>query len=125
MLIHLLFAATAAGQAVPQTVPIYCLDKAATFQPVVRTDYARLQAAFRRQYNFDAKLTQSSSTGGTLVFRGGVRGAETITYEVMPYTGDSGAGIGLMTMRVRLKGVTQDLYGDEMCWQTFGIVNGE
>jgi hypothetical protein len=123
--ISLLLAAAVAAQAIPGNVPIYCLDKVGVYQPVVRTDYARLQAAFRRQFNFTPTLTQRGPTSGSLVFRGGAKGAETITYAVVPHAGARGTGVALVSMQVRLRGVSQNLSGDEMCWHTFGIVNGE
>jgi hypothetical protein len=103
----------------PDAIPVLCLDSAGTYQPMQGTDYGHLRTAFRSQFGFTGHLTPSSERTGTLTFRGGQRGAETISYSVKPRTD----GLALLSMRVRLHGVSEELRGDEMCWRTFSIVN--
>jgi large subunit ribosomal protein L33 len=59
-------AAAAAGATVPATAPIYFVDDAGTYQPIVRTSYARMRAAFQREFRFTSRLFQSPSTTGKL-----------------------------------------------------------
>jgi hypothetical protein len=115
----LLLAIQAGTGSIPDRTPVSCLDSTGEYQPVMRTDFGRLKSAFAKKFNFTATLTQTSATMGTLTFRGGQRNAETISYTVKPRS-DS---IALVSMRVRLRGVTQNLQGNDMCWQTFSIVN--
>ncbi len=108
-------------QNISGAVPMFCRDSTGTDQPFVRTDYARLQDSFVRQFGWRSSLRSVSQTLGVLVFSpdGSVRAPEKIYYDVEPYNG----GILLLHMHVRLKGVTENLSGTEMCGRTFVIVN--
>lgn len=104
---------------ISRSVPIFCRDSRGTLQPIVRTTYGRLQDAFRQQFNFTSSLTANSPGTGTLTFRGGQNNSETISYSVSVHNG----GIALLNMRTRLAGTSENLTGNQMCWQTFSIVN--
>ncbi|QDZ06388.1 hypothetical protein FPZ24_01955 [Sphingomonas panacisoli] len=119
-MLSVLLATAAAGVTLPAETPLLCLDGTGTYQPVQRTNYGAFKQALRRQFGFTATLTVSDDTNGRLVFRGGVRGAETITYAVEAKDG----GIALTAMHVRLKGTSEDLTGNNMCWRTWSIING-
>lgn len=117
-------ALAAPGITLPSNAGIYCRASSGETQPVQRTDYGRLTAAFQREFRFRASLAPTSEAEGVLVFRGGRNNAETISYTVKPYdAGDGRQGIELQSMRVRLAGARETLSGDDMCWRTFGIVN--
>lgn len=111
-------ALTAQALAIPDTLPMYCLASNGDYQPIRQTDLGRLKAALKRQFRFTATLTSTGARSGVLRFRGGVRGQETITYDVAPYDD----GIALLAMRTRLRGVTANAAGDDMCWRTFSFV---
>ena len=108
-------------QHIDGTVPIFCRDSDDVYQPIVRTNYARLQNSYLRQFGWESSLTTTSNRLGRLVFssNGTEEAAETISYIVEPHAG----GIALLHMKVRLDGVSEDLSGSEMCWKTWGIIN--
>lgn len=108
-------------QQIDGSVPMFCRDTKGTFQPFVRTNYARLSESFTRQFGWQHKLYSVSSTLGSLVFSetGDKSESETIAYDVEPYNG----GIALLHMHTHLKGKVENLSGTEMCWRTFAIVN--
>jgi hypothetical protein len=97
----------------PQT-PVFCLTSEHVYQPLVRTTFARLWNDFHRKLGLIGRIQ-----GSRLVFRGGRRNAETITYSIEPHQG----GIALLNMRVRLYHSSEDHSGTEMCMHTFIIVN--
>ena len=121
----LIYASPVASQGMSQdiadSVPMYCRDSTAKFQPIVRTDYGKLKEEFIRQFGYRSSLYSTSATLGALIFSvdGSPKKIERIYYGVMPYND----GIALLHMHVRLNGVTEDLSGTEMCWRTFSIIN--
>jgi hypothetical protein len=108
-------------QKIAGAAPLFCRDSTGVHQPVVRTDYSRLQEGFIRQFGWRSSLRSTSSTMGYLLFsqNGQPNDLETIVYDVEPHNG----GISLLHMHVRMKGVTEDLSGNDMCWKTFAIIN--
>jgi hypothetical protein len=81
----------------------------------VGTSFARLWN------NFQVKLGLIGRVRGSeLIFRGGRRNAETITYAIAPHEG----GVALLTMRVRLYHLSEDRTGTDMCLRTFVSING-
>lgn len=110
------------NQNISGSVPIYCLDSTGNYQPMQRTNYSKLQKAFVTQFGFKHSLQSTGDSTGELNFSssGKHSAAERFFYDVRPYDD----GIALLHMHVRLKGVSDDLSGTEMCWRTFSIVNG-
>lgn len=110
-------------QTINGDVPVFCLDSTGTYQPLLRTNYARLQESFVRQLGWRHLLQSTSNTIGVLTFapEKSIRSHERISYDVEPFEG----GIALLHMHVRLRGKAEDLSGTEMCGQTFIIVNGK
>jgi hypothetical protein len=99
----------------PADTPVFCLDNEHVYQPLVRTSFARLWN------NFQVKLGLiGRARGSQLIFRGGIRNAETITYAIERHEG----GIALLNMRVRLYHLSEDRTGTDMCQRTFTIING-
>lgn len=98
----------------PQT-PVFCLDSDHVYQPLVRTTFARLWNDFQAKLGLIGRIQ-----GSRLIFRGGRRNAETITYSIEPHQG----GIALLNMRVRLYHLSEDRAGTDMCLRTFVIING-
>jgi len=94
--------------------PVFCLDSAHVYQPLVRTPFARLRNNFRVKLGLIGRIR-----GSQLIFRGGRRNAETITYTITPHEG----GIALQSMRVRLYHLSEDHTGTDMCLHTFMIIN--
>lgn len=105
----------------PSDVSIFCRDGSGKFQPMLRTDYSRLQNSFIRQFGWRHTLNRLSDTLGVLDFSEDDAGAnrEHIYYDVQGYQG----GIALLHMHVRLRGKRENVSGNEMCWRTFAIVN--
>ena len=98
----------------PPESPVFCLDSGQVYQPLVRTTFARVWN------NFEVKLGLIGRIRGSqLIFRGGRRNAETITYRIEPH----GGGIALLSMRVRLYHLFEDRVGTDMCLRTFMIIN--
>jgi len=85
------------------------------YQPLVRTPFVRLWNNFRVKLGLIGRIR-----GSQLIFRGGRRNAETITYAIVPH----GGGIALLNMRVRLYHLSEDRSGTDMCLRTFVIMNG-
>lgn len=100
-------------------VPMFCRDDSGRYQPIMRTNLGRVRDAFKRQFNFTGSLVKRSASTGVLEFRGGENNAETITFHVTVHQG----GIALLDMKTRLGGVSENLIGSKMCWQTWSIVN--
>jgi hypothetical protein len=94
--------------------PVFCLDSAHVYQPLVRTSFGRLWNNFRVKLGLIGRIR-----GSQLIFRGGRRNAETITYTIAPH----GGGIALQSMRVRLYHLSEDHTGTDMCLHTFMIIN--
>lgn len=105
------------------TASLFCRDSTGVYQPFVRTNFARLKQEFIRQFGWRSMLRATSSSLGLLQFsQNGQSGdPETITYDIEPHDG----GMSLLHMHVRLRGVTEDLSGNKMCWRTFAIVNAQ
>lgn len=114
-------AGAATRQNIDGAVPMFCLDDHDTYQPLVRTDYARVRQAYTREFGWEHGLFSTTPTLGRLVFsqNGKTTDPETITYDVEPHDG----GIALLHMHVRLGSTREDLSVTAMCWRTFGIVN--
>jgi hypothetical protein len=108
-------------QHIDGSVPMLCRDSTGTDQPLVRTDYSRLQEEFVRVFGWRSSLHSTSESLGYLVFsvNGQPNAPEKIVYDVEPKNGE----ILLLHMHVRLKGITKDLSGTEMCGETWSIVN--
>lgn len=122
MIAFLLALAASATIAVPPRTPIYCAANSGKAQPINDTDFARLAAAFEREFRFRGMLTITNQRG-RLTFReqGGV---EKIAYDVKPLvTGTGPQALVLQRMRVQLTGVNDTKIGDDMCSWTFGLVN--
>jgi hypothetical protein len=97
----------------PQT-PVFCLTSEHVYQPLVRTNFARLWNDYLRKLNLIGRIR-----GSRLIFRGGRRNAETITYSIEPHAG----GIALLDMHVRLHHLSEDHSGTQMCMYTFILIN--
>ena len=120
-MIPLIFVLAAATITFPDATPLFCRDSSGAFQPVQRGDYGTLKRAFRQQFAFSATLIAGEDAHGRLIFRGGFKGGETISYGVLARDG----GVALTEMHVRLRGATEDLVGNDMCWRTFAILDGQ
>lgn len=101
-------------------LPLFCLDSTNKFEPFVNADYGALLTAMREQFRFKGTLNEATPTDGTLVFHGGEGGRETISYKLSTYDD----GLALLSMHVRLKGVTEDLKGNDMCFRTMSLLQG-
>lgn len=125
-------ALAAAGAGLSDDTRLYCvgsnqklqniktLDDFDAAQPnMINADLGRLEAAMLQQLGLRGSIGVTGERTGLLTFRSAARGAETITYSIRR----EDDGIALVSMRVRLTGVTQDLRGDNMCWRTFAIIN--
>jgi hypothetical protein len=98
----------------PADTPVFCLDSQHVYQPLVRTSFARLWNGFQVKLGLIGRVR-----GSQLIFRGGIRNAETITYAIERHQG----GIALLNMRVRLDHLSEDRTGTDMCLRTFSIIN--
>jgi hypothetical protein len=85
------------------------------YQRLLRTPFARLWNNFQMRLGLVGRIQ-----GSRLIFRGGIRNAETITYAIERHEG----GIALLNMRVRLHHLSEDRTGTDMCLRTFVIING-
>jgi len=94
--------------------PVFCLDSGHVYQPLVRTSFARLWNGFQVKLGLNGRIR-----GSQLIFRGGRRNTETITYAIVPHEG----GIALLNMHVRLYHLSEDRTGTDMCLRTFSIIN--
>jgi hypothetical protein len=98
----------------PAETPVFCLDSQHVYQPLVRTSFARLWNGFQTKLGLIGRVR-----GSQLIFRGGIRNAETITYAIERHEG----GIALLNMHVRLYHLSEDHTGTDMCLRTFSIIN--
>ena len=125
-------ALAAAGAGLSDDTRLYCLSSDQTLQNIrtaddinaaspklIDADLGRLEAAMLQQLGLRGSIGVTGERTGLLTFRSAARGAETITYSIRREED----GIALVSMRVRLKEVSQDLRGDNMCWRTFAIIN--
>jgi hypothetical protein len=99
----------------PHDAPVFCLTNEHTYQIILRTPFARLWNMFQMRLGLVGRIQ-----GSQLIFRGGIRNAETITYAIERHEG----GIALLNMRVRLHHLSEDRTGTDMCLRTFVIING-
>jgi len=99
----------------PHAAPVFCLTNEHIYQRIVRTPFARLWNMFQMRLGLVGRIQ-----GSRLIFRGGIRNAETITYAIDRHEG----GIALLNMRVRLHNLSEDRTGTDMCLRTFVIING-
>jgi hypothetical protein len=99
----------------PAQAPVFCLTNEHVYQLLLRTPFARLWNMFQMRLGLVGRIR-----GSELIFRGGIRNAETITYAIERHEG----GIALLNMRVRLHNLSEDRTGTDMCLRTFVIING-
>ncbi|WP_375272684.1 hypothetical protein [Sphingomonas sp.] len=130
--ITIALALAAAGVGLSDDTSLYCVRSDQTLQNIrtaddinaaspklIDADLGRLEAAMLQQLGLRGSIGVTGERTGLLTFRVPARATETITYSIRREED----GIALVSMRVRLKGVTEDLRGDNMCWRTFGIIN--
>ncbi len=130
--ITLALALAAAGVGLSDDTRLYCVgsdqklqniktvdDIDAASPKMINADLGALEAAMLQQLGLHGSIGVTGERTGLLTFRSPARGNETISYSIRR----EDDGIALVSMRVRLKGVTQDLRGDNMCWRTFAIIN--
>lgn len=128
----LTFALAAAGVGLSDDTRLYCVgsdqklqniktvdDIDAASPKMINADLGRLEAGMLQQLGLRGAIGVTGERTGLLTFRAPARATETITYSIRR----EDDGIALVSMRVRLKGVSQDLRGDNMCWRTFAIIN--
>jgi len=128
----LTFALAAAGVGLSDDTRLYCVgsdqklqniktvdDIDAASPKMINADLGRLEAGMLQQLGLRGSIGVTGELTGLLTFHESARPTETITYSIRR----EDDGIALFSMRVRLKGVTQDLRGDSMCWRTFAIIN--
>jgi hypothetical protein len=99
----------------PAQSPVFCLTSERVYQPLLRTSFARVWNNFQMRLGLVGRIR-----GSRLIFQGGIRNAETITYAIERHEG----GIALLNMRVRLHHLSEDRTGTDMCLRTFVIING-
>jgi hypothetical protein len=122
----------AAGVGLSDDTRLYCVGSDQTLQNIktaddfdaaspkmIDADLGTLEAAMLQQLGLRGSIGVTGERTGLLTFRSPARGSETITYSIRR----EDDGISLVSMRVRLKGATEDLRGDDMCWRTFAIIN--
>lgn len=119
-------AALPAAAMPPPLSPVYCRDSTGTDQPIRQTNYARLVAAHRDLFGFKASFIRSSN-GDRLVFRGGVRNAETISYAARLRQDRSGrTELVLLSSQAQFAdGASDKTSGTEFCSTLFGVIYGD
>lgn len=125
-------ALAAAGAGLSDDTRLYCVGSDQKLQNIktlddfdaaspnmINADLGALEAAMLQHLGLRGSIGVTGERTGLLTFREPARSTETITYSIRR----EDDGIALVSMRVRLKGISQDLRGDNMCWRTFAIIN--
>ena len=130
--ITLALALAAAGAGLSDDTRLYCVgsdqklqniktvdDFDAASPKMINADLGALATAMIKRLSLLGSIGVTGERTGLLTFYGPVHTNDAITYNIRREED----GIALVSMRVRLEGVSEDLRGDSMCWRTFAIIN--